>query len=144
MSITITPKDTILTFEVDVSGSDEIPKPRLVIPISEKVSLFFEGSIADSKVEVDISELLKLTDSTEFQGKLEVVIEAEDAIFVPWEDSIIIEKPLEVKAKTIKTPVKESKVTVTAKSETVSKVKTKAPIMEIKKKSVQEMFDENF
>ena len=35
-------ESTILKFEVDVSGTEAIPQPRLVIPISEKgVSLTF-------------------------------------------------------------------------------------------------------
>ena len=143
--IKISQKDTKIKFEVDVSGSDETPKPRLVIPISDNgVSLVFEGTMNNGEVEVNISELLKLTDSKEFQGKLEVIIEGEDAIFVPWEDKIVIETPVGVKAKTVKqTPVKEEKIKVSATSGE-PKTQKEAPIMEIKKKSLGDMFSENF
>lgn len=142
--IEINPNDgTILKFQVDVSGSDETPKPRLVIPISEKgVSLVFEGVMNDGEVEVNIQELLKLTDSKEFQGKLEVVVE--DSIFVPWEENIVIKRPTQVKAKTVKTPVKESKVTVTVAKSGDAEPDKQKPVMEIKRKSVQDMFNENF
>ena len=138
--IEINPNEgTILKFEVDVSGSDETPKPRLVIPISDQgVSLTFEGVINDGKVEVNIQELLKLTDSKEFQGKLEVIVE--DSIFVPWEENIVIKRPTKVKAKTVKAPIKESKVTVTAVKSSKDKAEVKAPVMEIKKKSMNDLF----
>ncbi len=136
--IEIDPKQsTILKFEVDVSGSEAIPKPRLVIPISEKgISLIFEGIINDGKVEVDVSELLQLTDSKKFKGKLEVIVE--DSIFVPWEEDIVIKKSAVVKAKTINSSVKESKIVVTASNNEDSD----DSLMEIKKKSIRDLFNE--
>jgi len=129
--------NTKLKFEVDVSGSEETPEPRLIIPISETVSLMFQGEINKDEVEVDVSDLLELTNSKEFKGRLEVVVEGE--IFTPWEDSIIIKESKQVKAKSIKTPIKESKVKVKAKS---TKTKTKVPVMELKKKNLGDMFSE--
>jgi hypothetical protein len=131
---------TILKFKIDVSGTTSVPQPRLVIPISDKgISLVFEGVMNNGSVEVDVAQLLQLTDSTEFQGKLEVVIE--DSIFVPWEENIEIESPTVVKAKAVKAPIKESTVTVSA---TTGKEEVKAPIMELKKKSVSDLFSEIF
>jgi hypothetical protein len=139
MNIEINPNEsTIITFEVEVDGSETTPTPRLVVPISESgVSIMFEGQINGDKVEVDIADLLEMTNSTEFQCKLEVVVE--DSIFVPWEENIVIKRPTQVKAKTVKSPLKESKVKVSAKTKDDPKP-IKAPIMEVKKKSMNDMF----
>ena len=135
MSIIIKPKENkVLKFEVDVSGSEETPEPRLIIPISETVSLMFQGEVNKDEVNVDVSDLLELTDSKEFKGRLEVVVENE--IFTPWEDSIVIKESRTVKAKSIKTPIKESKIKVKAKNTKAKSI----PVMEIKKKNLGDMF----
>ena len=140
MSIIIKPNENkILKFEVDVSGTEETPEPRLIIPISESVSLMFEGQINKDEVEVDVTDLLKLTNSKEFNGKLEVVVEGE--IFTPWEDSIIIKESKQVKAKNIKTPVQESKVNVKAKTYSSKSTPTRKT-MQIKKKNLGDLFGE--
>ncbi len=140
MSIIINPdENTLLKFEVDVSGSQETPIPRLIIPISETVSLVFKGTMNNGEVEVDVSDLLELTNSKEFKGSLEVVLENE--IFYPWEDIIVIKEKPKVKAKTIKNTIKESKVKVSAKTKTKT-TKKKIPVMELKKKNLGDMFDE--
>ena len=134
MPIIIKPKENkMLKFEVDVSGSSETPEPRLIIPISENVSLMFEGKINKDEVSVDVSDLLELTNSKEFKGKLEVVVEGE--IFIPWEDSIVIKESKQVKAKSIKNNLKESKQ---VKVKAVSK--EKAPVMKLKKKNLGDIF----
>ncbi len=141
MSIIIKPQENkILRFEVDVSGSTETPEPRLIIPISESVSLMFEGKINKGEVEVDVSDLLELTDSKEFKGKLEVLVESE--VFTPWEDSIIIKESKQVKVKSVKTPIKESKVNVKAKTKKAKTTKKESKIMELKKKNLGDMFGE--
>ena len=91
----------------------------------------------DGAVSVDISELLKLTDSKEFSGKLEVIIE--DNIFVPWEETIEIIAPVKVKAVSKKSPIKESNINVSVKKTEVENIEKKKP-MELKKKSVKDLF----
>jgi len=121
---------TILNFQVDVEGSDKSPIPRLVIPISDKgISLVFEGTLKDGEVEVDVSELLELTDSKSFKGSLEVIVD--DSIFYPWTDTIIIEAETKVKAKNIKKVIKESKVSVKARTK---KEIVEDDVMVVKKK----------
>lgn len=136
--IEISPNEsTILKFKVDVEGTEETPQPRLVIPISKKgVSLVFEGNIKKDEVSVDVKELLKLTDSKEFSGKLEVIVE--DSFFIPWEDKIVIKKSTTVKAKTVKNTIKESKkIQVKAKNKA-----DKETVMEIKKKDLKDMLSD--
>jgi hypothetical protein len=132
MSIKINPDEsTELKFQVNVVGSSDIPNPRLIIPISENgISLIFEGKLDDHEVTVDISELLSLTDSVNFDGKLEVIVG--ENIFVPWEDEITIEQPMKVVATSLMTePIKEeTKVEATVE---VSKPKKKKPVKEEKK-----------
>jgi hypothetical protein len=154
MSIEINPKEsTILSFEVNVTGSKETPVPRLVIPISDNgMSLVFEGTMKDGKVSVDVSELLTLTDSLEFNGKLEVVVE--DSIFVPWEEKLVIIQPLEVQAEAVKIEVTEKKKVgvsagITKSSEegvvTITEKKVdhaKIDVKEFRKKTAKEQFDE--
>jgi len=139
--IEINPKEsTTLNFKVNVSGSNAIPQPRLIIPISKKVSLVFEGKMVEGEVEVNISELLELTDSKKLKGKLEVIIE--DNIFYPWEDIIKIKNTTSVKAETVKKPIKESKIKVsanTADSEVI--IEDEEDVIEIKPKNLKDMFD---
>ncbi len=141
--INIDPKEgTILKFSVDVSGSEETPKPRLVIPISDKgISLVFEGTMKNGEVEVNISELIKLTDSKKFSGELEVVVD--DSIFYPWKDSIVIKESTQVKA-SIKSTKKlnEDKVKVTAKKTSKESKESPVPIIKIKK-NLGDLFSEN-
>ena len=131
MSIKINPNEsTELKFQVNVSGSYDTPNPRLVIPITENgISLVFEGILNDHEVTVDISELLLLTDSTEFNGKLEVIVG--ENIFVPWEDEITIDKPTTVVATSMDIP--------TIKEETKVEVKV---VKKPKKKKIIEEDDE--
>lgn len=142
MALKINPDEsTIIKFEVDVSGSKETPLPRLIIPISENgIGLIFEGKLDNGIVEVDVSELIKLTDSKTFSGKLEVVVE--DSIFYPWEDTIQIKEVTKVKAsaKKTKTSLKESKIKVSVKNQK-SNNNTKK-VMELKKKNLGDMFSE--
>lgn len=126
--IEINPKEnTTLSFEVDVSGTTAPAKPRLIVPLGEGLYLAFEGTVNEGTVEVDIAELLALTDSTEFNAKLEVVVE--DSIFTPWEEKLVINKPKEVKASAIK--VEEKKIVVKAEKATKSgDVATPVPVVE--------------
>ncbi len=141
MSLTISPKEsTILKFKIDVSGSARVPIPRLIIPINERgVHLVFEGIMNNGQVEVDVQELLELTNSKEFSGKLEVIIE--DQIFVPWEETIIIEESLEVKAKTVKAKKTKKKIIVeAAESKTESKTELNEELKVMKLKSAKDLF----
>ena len=142
--IEINPKEsTTLHFKVNVSGSNASPKPRLNIPIGNKgVSLVFEGTMVDGEVEVNISELLKLTDSKKVQGILEVVVS--DNIFYPWKDTIVIKEATSVKAITTKSPLKESKVEVSFVEQTEQTIQTK-PEVEVKptiKKKLGDLFSD--
>ena len=149
MSIKINPNEsTELKFQVNVSGSYDTPNPRLVIPITENgISLVFEGTLNDHEVTVDISELLSLTDSTEFNGKLEVIVG--ENIFVPWEDEIVIDKPTTVVATSMDTPVikEETKVEVKVKrakkkKPLEEKTEPKKKVMKVKKKTkISEMLE---
>jgi len=142
MSIKINPDEsTELKFQVNVVGSSDIPNPRLIIPISENgISLVFEGKLDDNEVTVDISELLTLTDSINFDGKLEVIVG--ENIFVPWEDEITIEQPTKVVATSLMSePIKEetkveAKVEVVKpKNKTVKESTKPKKVMKVKKKT---------
>ena len=126
--IEINPKEnTTLSFSVDVSGTTATPRPRLIVPIEEGLYLAFEGKFNEGTVEVDIAGLLEMTKQTSFAAKLEVVVE--DSIFTPWEEELVINKPAEVKASTIK--VEEKKVVVKAEKATKSgDVATPVPVEE--------------
>lgn len=142
MSIKINPDEsTELKFQVNVVGSSDLPNPRLIIPISESgVGLVFEGKLDDHEVTVDISDLLELTDSVNFDGRLEVIVG--ENIFVPWEDEITIEQPLKVSVSslmdepTLKEETKvEATVEVVKPKKKVVKEQKKKKIMEVKKKT---------
>jgi hypothetical protein len=152
--IEINPKEnTTLTFEVDVSGTVATPKPRLLVQLGEGVNLAFEGVVNDGSVDVDIAELLKLTESNEFEAKLEVIVE--DCIFVPWEEKIVINKPTIVEAAAVTEKVEKPKVTAKTKvtstkdvalptdpiKESKGKIIGEAPEVDNKsKKSIDELF----
>lgn len=140
MSIKINPDEsTELKFQVNVVGSSDIPNPRLIIPISENgISLVFEGRLDDHEVTVDISELLTLTDSVNFDGKLEVIVG--ESIFIPWEDEINIEQPTKVIATSLTSipVVEETKVeakVVKTKKKVVKEETKPKKIMKVKKKT---------
>lgn len=140
-------KSTILEFSVSVEGSTDSPKPRLVIPISKNgVSLIFEGEINDNKVQIDVSDLLKLTDSKQFSGKLEVIVEGN--IFVPWEDELVIKKDPKVSVDEVTHVVTEDntgsnidvKSNILENTEQTEPSNKKPSIMKVKKKSIEDMF----
>jgi len=138
--IEINPKEnTTLTFQVDISGTTAAPKPRLIVPLGEGLYLAFEGTVNEGTVEVDIAELLALTEATEFDARLEVVVE--DSIFTPWAEKVVINKPKEVKANPVK--IEEKKIVVSAEKATKSgDVATPIPVEESEEKPERKVIGE--
>lgn len=106
---------TKLEFGVSITGATGQPETRLVIE-GKNFSIVYPCKPTNEGVEVKINELKNILPAGTYPVKLEVVVE--NKIYIPFEDNITLEPPIEVSSKSkaavveIKESIKVDKVVV--------------------------------
>ena len=116
---------TELSFELKVEGSEVTPRSRLVLGLKDGQFLSLTGKVYEDRVTVNIPPLVsikEMIEGTTLNAQLEVFIN--ENYFIPWEGQISIEQPVVVKAEAVSAevkqePIREIKVNVTQKSDSV-------------------------
>lgn len=111
-------KESELTFNINIEGSENPPKAKLVFGLNENMELGIKGTFKDEgHLTVSVPSLLDLKErfnDEKVRGYLEVVVE--DSYHIPWEDDFNLKTPVTVKAEesTVKKedPKKEIKISI--------------------------------
>ncbi len=112
-------KESELSFEINIEGSEETPKARLMLEMEDKMELSIAGVIKEGQVSVVVPSLMDLKEKLSgenVKGRLEVIVD--NNFFIPWEEYFSLKAPITVQAesaevKTLKTP--EIKISVKSK-----------------------------
>jgi len=112
-------KESELSFDLDIEGSSDAPKARLILEMEDKMELAIKGSFSEGTVTVEVPSLLSLKEKLKgdtVKGYLEVIVDSN--YFVPWEESFSLKAPITVKAEStgqVKQKTKEIKISVKGK-----------------------------
>jgi hypothetical protein len=107
-------KPTVLNFSLEVHGSNQLPVARLVIPISETLSIIVNGEVDKSTVKVEVppaGEFYKLDETVIKDSKLEVIVD--ESLFVPWSGELGIKDTPVVSAAVSESTKRTSKIKAT-------------------------------
>ncbi len=107
-------KESELSFDINIEGSKETPKARLILEMEDSMELAIAGTVKEGVVEVKVPSLLALKEKLSgdnVKGYLEVIVDS--SYFIPWEEYFDLKEPITVQAesKTVKKQ-KEIKITV--------------------------------
>jgi hypothetical protein len=114
-------KTQIVEFQIEVEGSSEQIKPRLVLK-NDSISMMFYGKMKGKNAIFEVSNL----DNTIFENlkKVDAEIEVilENKYFTPWKSSIEFESPVKITVTESSNPtIREPKVRIEAKPKTQKK-----------------------
>lgn len=111
-----------LTFDVEVQGvSSSRIQPRFIIE-TDAMDISFHGKMIDNVVTVDLPILSKTLETTEYNCRLEFVVEGEK-FFTPMEATLEAVLPVKVRAGINSNTVVESKSNISVSSVKINKPK---------------------
>lgn len=102
-------KESELSFEINVEGSDKKPRARLMFEMEDKMELALEGKVNENSVNVTVPSLMDLREKLSgdnIKGYLEVIVD--ETYFVPWEEYFSLKAPVTVQAESTKVDTQES------------------------------------
>lgn len=106
-------KESELSFEINVEGSKEPPKARLIFEVDSNMELALKGKIQEGNVKVSVPSLMDLKEKLSgenVKGYLEVIVD--NNYFVPWEEHFSLKAPITVQAESASAPVKQSEIKI--------------------------------
>jgi len=128
-------ESTKLEFGVEISGAEGKPKARFVIEGKDYSISYPCHPMSGGGIDVELGNFKNMLPAGEYPVRLEIVIE--NKIFVPFEDTIVLEPTVEITSKPkavreIKESVKVEQVSVTAvkKNNTAKQMKIAGLIAE--------------
>lgn len=132
-------EEKIISFDMQVEGTGELPKVRLIIEqVNQKFDISVPCTYEHGVVEVRIPKFDELMPDISETKRLRARVEAivEDTIGVPWEDEIHVEPTIKIKATqtNIRTESKKPKIQAVIKE--VKTLKTK-PLKEQDSRDLQ-------
>ena len=92
-------KVNTLSFNLNMSGTTKVPIARLMIPVSEQVTITFPAEVKDGKAIVEVLPLRKYVDKVYDKLKdvvLEVIIG--ETLFYPWKGELKVTNIMIVEA----------------------------------------------
>lgn len=97
-------RDKEETFECNVSveGTSLSTATARLVFISSTWNIFFDGTISNGKCTIPLKKMIIFEEGETGEARLEIVID--DALFIPWKESFIVEKAkkVEIEVKAIK------------------------------------------
>lgn len=126
----------IISFDFQVEGSNKKPQVRLVIEqVNTNFDLSIPAEINNGQVTARIPQLENLIEDFSGTKRLRARIEAivEDSYFETWNDEIVVEQSVKVKAQQTDLKTEETKPKVNAKLTDVSTVENKIETIDEKK-----------
>ncbi len=123
-------KESELSFDINIEGSEETPKARLILEMDNSMELAITGTVSKGSVKVKVPSLMDLKEKLKgenVKGYLEVIVDSN--YFVPWDEYFNLKHPVTVQAESTKVKKqKEIKITVGK-----NKIEEKNEIVTIKK-----------
>ena len=92
-------KESELSFDINVEGSKETPRARLILEMEDSMELAIKGSVKEGSVTVKVPSLMSLKEKLSgdnVRGYLEVIVD--NGYFVPWEEYFSLKAPVTVQA----------------------------------------------
>lgn len=107
-------KESELSFDINIEGSKETPKARLLLEMEDSMELAISGTVKEGVVTIKIPSLLALKEKLSgdnVKGYLEVIVD--NNYFIPWEENFSLKEPITVQAESIAVKKqKEIKITL--------------------------------
>lgn len=89
-------------FKLNIGGTKATPKARLVIPVSEGISLHIDGEMNNTIAKVTVPGLGNIIESNKIDNmKLEVIVDG--TIHVPWTGSALMKREVKIVAEGVTT-----------------------------------------
>lgn len=118
-------KESELSFEINIEGSNEKPRVRLMLEMDNKMKLAIEGTILEGQAKVVVPSLMDLKEKLSgenVKGSLEVIVD--NNFFIPWEEYFSLKAPITVQAESTKVENnKTPEIKISVKSNKIKETK---------------------
>ncbi len=124
-------KESELSFDINIEGSDAEPKARLILEMEDNMELAISGNVQEGTVSVQVPSLLALKEKLKedkVKGYLEVIVD--NGYFIPWQEYFNLKEPITVQAEATQVSLKQKEIKITMGK---NNFKEKSEIVQVKK-----------
>jgi len=91
-------ENTVVSFKLDISGGDQTPIVRLVVPISKEVSMMFHAQVSGASAKINMPATNDMNGFKDKMGGATLEVLVGSSYFTPWSGSLVVKEKPKVQA----------------------------------------------